>query len=98
MNSSAFGTPTSSTLDYPVLHISLGYYCGAIWRSPASPRLLCPQSYTTDIEELPGIVELQFGYATLCLRAVGGVTFCKNYSDLSDPLPFAYEGTAIPAP
>ncbi|HVX88268.1 MAG TPA: hypothetical protein VG940_05020, partial [Gemmatimonadales bacterium] len=52
--------------------------------------------WTRDIEALPAIVDVQFGYATLCLRAVGGVTFCKNYSDQADPLPFAYEGTAIP--
>ena len=92
------GMPSRSTQDSPALRISLGWTCGAIWRAPTSPRLLCPQGYTRDIEALPSIVEFDFGYATLCLRAAGGVTFCKNYSDAGDPLPFAYEGSAIPAP
>lgn len=93
------GTPTRSTQDSPASRLSLGYYCGAIWTSPSSPRLLCPQGWTRDIEALPAIVELQFGYATLCLRAVGGVTFCKNYSDQIDPDPFGVRGVAIrPAP
>ena len=95
----ARGTPTISYQDSPALRISLGYYCGAVWQSPSSPRLLCPVGYVaTDIENLPSIIEFSFGYATLCLRAAGGVTYCKNYSDQGDPLPFAYEGTGVPAP
>lgn len=92
------GMPSRSVQDSPVLRISLGYWCGAIWRSPSAPRLLCPQGWTKDIEVLPAIVDLSFGYGSLCLQAAGGVTFCKGYSDVTDPVPFANEGTAVPAP
>lgn len=92
------GSPSRSAQDFPVLRISLGYYCGAVWRSPSSPRLLCPQSWTRDIEALPAIVEVKFGSETLCLRAAGGVTYCKSYSDAAGPRPFDFSGTGINAP
>ena len=89
--------PTLSAEDSPALRLSLGYWCGAIWQSPSDPRMLCPGGWTTDLEALPGIIEVEHGWYTLCLRAAGGVTYCKNYSDSVDPEPFALYGVAITA-
>ena len=93
------GTPSRVAEYSPARRLTLGYYCGAIWQVGASAKVLCPQGWTQDIESLNSITDLQFGWYTLCLQAVGGVTFCKNYSDQIDPLPFAVRGVAIaPAP
>lgn len=93
------GAPTVVSEYSPARRISLGYYCGAVWQAPSSPRLLCPQGWTRDLEALTSITEFQFGWYTLCVQAVGGVTLCKNYSDQIDPMPFAIRGVAIrPAP
>lgn len=89
------GTPSVAAELSPARRISLGYYCGAVWQSASAPRLLCPQGWTRDIEALTSITEFHFGWYTLCLQAVGGVTLCKNYSDMIDPMPFAIRGVAI---
>ncbi len=96
---SARATPNMIVEYSPARAISLGYYCGAVWQSPSAPRLLCPQGWTRDLEALSSITAFEFGWYTLCVQAVGGVTLCKNYSDLIDPAPFAVRGVAIrPAP
>ncbi|HTK56875.1 MAG TPA: hypothetical protein VL295_08620 [Gemmatimonadales bacterium] len=89
-------TPSVATEYSPARRISLGYYCGAIWQAPASAKLLCPAGWTRDLEALETITEFEAGWYTICLQAMGGVTFCKNYSDQIDPIPFAVRGVAIP--
>lgn len=97
-SASSPGTPTRSEEDSPALHVSLGYFCGAIWQSPASPRLLCG-GWENDIEQLPMITSVEFGgTGDLCLGiGIGGI-YCKTYSDLTNGPPFDFHGTGVPAP